>query len=109
MSTISRPQLLHTHLPGGQTEPEAMDWGEDDGESGAEEEQESSSPAPSGFTCRNSRALAADPSSLPRPTYPRGAPQGLSSFPIRSLGYPDLQTPGVPPPRALPKELGGLP
>lgn len=52
LSTISRPQLLHTHLPGGQTEPEAMDRGEDDGDSGAEEEHESSSPAPSGLTCR---------------------------------------------------------
>lgn len=50
LSTISRPQLLQTHLPGGQTEPEAMDRGEDDGDSGAEEEQESSSPAPSGLT-----------------------------------------------------------
>lgn len=86
LSTISRPQLLHTHLPGGQTEPEAMDWGEDDGESGAEEEQESSSPAPSGFTCRNSRALAADPSSLPRLTYPRGTPQALSTPPSASWG-----------------------
>lgn len=103
LSTISRPQLLHTHLPGGQTEPEAMDWGED--------EQESSSPAPSGFTCRNSRAVAADPFSLPRPTYPRGAPQGLSSLPVRSLGYPDLQTPGAPQPRALPcpRSWGGSP
>lgn len=75
MSTISRPQLLHTHLPGGHTEPEAMDWGEDDGESGAEEEQESSSPAPSGFTCGNSRALA-----LHVPP-PHGAPRRLSSVP----------------------------
>ena len=52
LSTISRPQLLHTHLPGGQTEPEAMDRGEDDGDSGAEEEHESSSPTPSGLTFR---------------------------------------------------------
>lgn len=59
LSTISRPQLLHTHLPGGQTEPEAMDRGEDDGDSGAEEEHESSSPAPSGLTCRKPRGAVA--------------------------------------------------
>lgn len=98
LSTISRPQLLHTHLPGGHTEPEAMDWGEDDGESGAEEEQESSSPAPSGFTCRNSRALAFH---VPPP---HGAAQGLSSVP--SLPHPHCGVPrpaGPLEPRAPPR------
>lgn len=109
LSTISRPQLLHTYLPGGQTEPEAMDWGEDDGESGAEEEQESSSPAPSGFTCRNSRALAADPSSPStsrQPTERGELPHGLSSNPRQSCPHPVLgvprsaRNPGAPPPRS---------
>lgn len=78
LSTISRPQLLHTHLPGGQTEPEAMDRGEDDGDSGAEEEHESSSPAPSGLTCRKPRGASQavlDPSTFPHPTDLRGSPR----------------------------------
>lgn len=49
---ISRPQLLQTHLLGAQPpEPEASERGEEDGESGADDEQqESSSPAASGLT-----------------------------------------------------------
>lgn len=84
LSTISRPQLLHTHLPGGQTEPEAMDRGEDDGDSGAEEEHESSSPTPSGLTCRKPRARSQavlEPSSSRHPTDPRGLPHRLPSLP----------------------------
>lgn len=88
-----------------------MDWGEDDGESGAEEEQESSSPAPSGFTCRNSRALAADPSSLPRLTYPRGDTPRAVVSPHPLPGVPRPANPWSPaaPRSALPKELGGPP
>lgn len=49
---ISRPQLLQTHLLGAQPpEPEASERGEDDGDSGADDEHESSSPAASGLTC----------------------------------------------------------
>lgn len=50
LSTISRPQLLHTHLLGAQPEPEAMDRGEEEGDRAAEEEQESSSAA-AGLAC----------------------------------------------------------
>lgn len=89
-----------------------MDCGDDDGESGAEEEQESSSPAPSGFTCRKKGALAADLSSLPRPTTPRGHPKGcppVPAFPVLSRGSPDLQDPPQPrvPPR--PRNWGSPP
>lgn len=91
LSTISRPQLLHTHLPGGQTEPEAMDRGEDDGDSGAEEEHESSSPAPSGLTCRKPRGAVAGGSrplpSPPNPTGPWGSP---SASPLLQRPPPPL-------------------
>lgn len=91
LSTISRPQLLHTHLPGGQTEPEAMDRGEDDGDSGAEEEHESSSPTPSGLTCRKPRG-AVSGGSRPLLLSPSHRPAGAPSPPP----LPSPKTPPVP-------------
>lgn len=111
LSTISRPQLLHTHLPGGQTEPEAMDRGEDDGDSGAEEEHESSSPTPSGLTCRKprgavsggSRPLLLSPSHRPAgapspPPLPSPKPPPVPDVPLLALPgvqAPTAQSPGL--------------
>ena len=66
-----------------------MDRGEDDGDSGAEEEHESSSPAPSGLTCRK----------------PRGEVAGGS----RSLRLPSHGSPGAPPPTPRPFSSSSTP
>lgn len=122
LSTISRPQLLQTHLPGGQTEPEAMDRGEDDGDSGAEEEHESSSPTPSGLTCRKprgavsggSRPLLLSPSLRPAgapspPPLPSPKPPPAPDVPLLALPgaqAPTAQSPGLQTPDL--KVLGSL-
>ena len=109
LSTISRPQLLHTHLPAGQTEPEAMDRGEDDGDSGAEEEQESSSPTPSGLTCRKPRG-AVSGGSRPLPLSSFHGPKGAPSPPL--LPYPKFLRPRsrpLPWVQASTTNLPGLP
>lgn len=93
LSTISRPQLLHTHLLGAQPEPEAMDRGEEEGDRAAEEEQESSSAA-AGLSCgeahRELYERGPPPASRRRSGERRGEPRPAQSARPRAPAGPCL-------------------
>lgn len=111
MSTISRPQLLQTHLLGAQPpEPEASERGEEDGESGADDEQESSSAAASGLTWREKEDAAAGAAcSVPPPRFRPWPPSvaGPSGKPSLGRGSSQKRQPRQPDPAPLSRRPAG--